>query len=161
MLLSSRGRRGPFLQTANHCGKAVSISLPSLTPKVRMTLPHLPDSATVQKYKVLTVKGVTYRKGSPIATSMQGIPAFGKVVNLLKVNNDLVFVYQKFVSVKFVNSLNSFQVRHSSEFEVIKVNDLPYNHALILIQQTGCCYVTVPYRSYLSSLVRQLVLNFF
>ena len=87
-------------------------------------------------------------------------PVFGKVKHLFKVQDVCVFVYQKFDTLQFVKSLNSFKVKHTSQYGVMKADDIPYNHRLLLTQQVVSCYVTVPCRSYLSPQVCSLS-NFF
>ncbi|XP_034246052.1 uncharacterized protein LOC117648025 [Thrips palmi] len=115
-----------------------------------MALQELSPDTTVLQFKVVTVKGVCYRKGSAIITSFHEQPVFGKVVHIFKVSEKLVFVYQKLDTVEFRKPLNSFKVRHCAEFSTIEANSLPYNHKLHFVQQVET-HVIVPCRSFLST----------
>lgn len=120
MLFSAFGDHGPFLKTSDSYGASTSKLVNSLSHKACAVLPELSPDETLQQFKAVTVKGVTYRKGSPIIASFYHQPLFGKVVYLLKVRDKLVFVYQKLDTLLFVKNLNSFKVKHSSEFGVVE-----------------------------------------
>ena len=136
MLLCSTGNHGPFLESANTCGASVPKPVHSLPESARSALNNLPAHEVVLKFKVITVKGVTYRKGSPIMTSLEG-PIFGKVMHLLQVRNELVLIYQRLDTVQFAKNLNAFKIKHTNQFEVLKANDLCYDHRLLLVHQVG------------------------
>lgn len=152
MLLCHKGNRGPFLPNSDRCGASVTKSLHSLVRKneIQSAFARLSPNELVQEFKVVSVKGVEYRKGSPLMTSSYcEKPVFGKVVSILKVQNTLVFVFQRLEIMYYETDLNSFRVKHTKSFSVKPVSDITYNHKLLLIQSVGACHIVVPCRSYL------------
>lgn len=98
--------------------------------------------------KWIQIAGTTYRPNGVLVIKSELMPAFGVIIQIVKVENTCIFVCKEFTTLCFSNHFHAFEIKESSKTIAIKYDDLPDYHVLStykLHTHTNVSFVSMKY----------------
>lgn len=85
------------------------------------------DIDYVQCVKWIKIGHITLKKSTVVLLKMDQLPSFGRILDIIALNHNLIVIYEEFLTISFKEHLQAFQVQSSQKKVAVKTESLSCN----------------------------------